>query len=161
MPGEDCWHSWTTIELSTVHSAIQRDLVMPKQVVLQVEDDEASHFVFRELFQEICPDLSLQRARNGFEALAALHDLAADPSFRIVLIILDVFLPLMNGWEFLGSMRAIESLRQIPVVMFTGQILERDRLRSLELGIEYVQKPADLRKLLLLIKEICSRATSA
>ena len=58
-------------------------------------------------------------------------------------------------------MRAVESLRQIPVLMFTNQTIERERLRNLELGVEYVQKPADLLKLLLLIKEICSRATSA
>ena len=133
---------------------------MTKQMVLQIEDDEAGHFVFRELFQEICPDLCLQRARNGYEELAALHDLVADPSCRVVLIILDVFLPVMNGWEFLESMRAAESLRQIPVVMFTGQTIEPDRLRTLELGVEYIQKPGDLLTLLLLIKESCSRATS-
>ena len=133
---------------------------MTKQVVLQVEDDEASHFIFRQIFQEVCPTSCLQGARNGCEALTAIRDLAADPSCRVVLVILDVFLPLMNGWEFLDSMRAVESLRQIPVVMFTSQTIERERLRSLELGVEYVQKPADLRTLMLLIKEICSRATS-
>jgi CheY-like chemotaxis protein len=131
--------------------------VTTEQVVLQVEDDEASYFVFRELFEEICPDIRLQRAQNGVEALAMIRSLAEDPSIRLTLIILDVFLPLMNGWEVLASIRAIESLRTIPVVMFTGQIIERDRKRSVELDVEYLQKPADLRALTLLVKEICAK----
>ena len=130
---------------------------MTEQVVLQVEDDEASYFVFRELFEEICPDIRLQRAQNGVEALAMIRGLAEDPSIRLTLVILDVFLPLMNGWEVLASVRAVESLRTIPVVMFTGQIIERDQKRSAELDVEYVQKPADLRALTLLVKEICAK----
>jgi CheY-like chemotaxis protein len=130
-------------------------------VVLQVEDDEASHFVFRQLFEEICPDLRLQRAKNGAEALSMIQDLAGDPAVRIALVLLDVFLPLVDGWEVLASMRAIESLRQIPVVMLTGQIIERDQARCEALGVEYIQKPSELRTLVLLIKEICAKATAA
>jgi CheY-like chemotaxis protein len=130
-------------------------------VVLQVEDDEASHFVFRQLFEEICPDLRLQRAKNGAEALSMIQDLAGDPATPLALVILDVFLPLVDGWEVLASIRAIESLRQIPVVMFTGQIIERDQARCAQLGVEYVQKPSELRTLVLLVKEICDKAAAA
>jgi CheY-like chemotaxis protein len=130
-------------------------------VVLQVEDDDASHFVFRQLFEEICPDLCLQRAKNGAEALTMIQDLAGDPAMRLALVLLDVFLPLVDGWEVLASMRAIESLRQIPVVMLTGQIIERDQERCAALGVEYIQKPSELRTLVLLIKEICNKAAAA
>jgi len=130
---------------------------MTEQVVLQVEDDEANYFIFRELFEEICPGIQLQRAQNGVEAIAMIRSLAEDPSMRLALVILDVFLPLMNGWEVLASIRAVESLKKIPVVMFTGQILDRDRKRSEELDVEYLQKPSDLRSLTLLVREICAR----
>ena len=130
---------------------------MTEQVVLQVEDDEANYFIFRELFEETCPDIQLQRAQNGVEVIAMIRSLAEDPSMRLALVILDVFLPLMNGWEVLASIRAVESLKKIPVVMFTGQILDRDRKRSVELDVEYLQKPSDLRSLTLLVKEICAR----
>ena len=87
--------------------------------VLQVEDDDASSFVFRELFEEICPDIRLQRARNGVEALTIIRDINKDPSVRLDLVLLDVFLPLINGFEVLASIRAVESFREIPVVVFT------------------------------------------
>ena len=127
-------------------------------MVLQVEDDEASYFIFRQLFEEICPDLRLERVSNGLEALKMIRSLAEDPSIKLALVVLDVFLPLMNGWELLASIRAVESLKTIPVVMFTGQILDRDRERSIELAVQYLQKPSNLRALTLLIKEICAKA---
>ena len=128
-----------------------------EQVVLQVEDDEASYFIFRQLFEEICPDLRLERASNGMEALEMILSLAEDPSIRLVLVILDVFLPLMNGWELLASIRAVESLKTTSVVMFTGQVLDRDRERSIELDVQCLQKPSNLRDLTLLVKEICAK----
>jgi hypothetical protein len=42
---------------------------MTEQRVLQVEDDDAGYFVFRELFEKICPDIRLQRAKDGAEAV--------------------------------------------------------------------------------------------
>jgi CheY-like chemotaxis protein len=132
--------------------------IMTEQIVLQVEDDDASSFVFREMFEEICPDIRLQTARNGVEALTIIRDINEDPSVRLDLVLLDVFLPLMNGFEVLASIRAVESFREIPVVVFTGQIIERDRVRCAELNAEYIQKPPDLRSLISLVKEICARA---
>ena len=73
---------------------------------------------------------------------------------------MDVFLPLLGGWEVLDCLRADESLRQVPVVMFTGQILTRDRLRCAALDVEYIEKPSDLQALVSLVKEICARVES-
>ena len=129
---------------------------MTEQVVVQVEDDDASYFIFRELFEEICPDIRLQRAQNGVEALAMIRSLTENLSIRLVLVILDVFLPLTNGWEVLASIRA-ESLSTIPVVMFTGQVLDRDWKRAVELGVEYLRKPSNLTALTLLVKQMCAR----
>ena len=55
---------------------------MVEDVVLQVEDDEASYFAFRELFKEICPDIRLERAQDGEQALTMIRDLVADPTVR-------------------------------------------------------------------------------
>jgi CheY-like chemotaxis protein len=133
---------------------------MVEDVVLQVEDDEASYFVFRALFQETCPDIRLERAQDGEEALTMIRNLVADPAVRLALVLMDVFLPFLGGWEVLATLRADESLRQVQVVMFTGQILERDRLRCAALDVEYIEKPSDLQGLVSLVKEICARVGS-
>jgi CheY-like chemotaxis protein len=130
---------------------------MTEQVILHVEDDDASYFIFHKLFKEICPEIRLERARDGAEALVIIEGLVMDPAVLLRLILLDVFLPMMGGWEVLADIRATESLRQLPVLMFTGVIQESDRARCAALNVEYVEKPKDLQALILLIKEICDR----
>ena len=130
---------------------------MTEQVILQVEDDDASYFVFSEMFKEICPDIRLQRSRDGAEALKTIRSLVVDPAIDLRLLLLDVFLPMVNGWEVLDSIRADDSLKQLRVLMFTNVLLERDQKRCTALGVEYREKPSDLRALTTLIKEICAR----
>jgi len=130
-------------------------------VVLQVEDDDAGYFVFDDIFKKICPDIRLERAHDGSEALEKIEKLTADPRVDLRLILLDVFLPMIDGWEVLESIRAVEEYKQVPVVIFTNLVLERDRMRCAALGVEYLEKPGDLESLILLVKEICARANSA
>jgi CheY-like chemotaxis protein len=126
-------------------------------VVLQIEDDEGSHFVFRQLFEELCPELKLHRAKDGIEAMAMIKSLAGDSSAQLALVVLDVFLPIENGWNVLEQIRAEELSRQTPVVMFTGQTIQRDQSRAHQLGVQYIQKPGDLASLILIVKEICAK----
>lgn len=134
---------------------------MNELVLLQIEDDDGSYFVFNELFKEICPDIRLQRARDGVEALEKIQQLVKDPMIDLRLVLLDVFLPMVNGWEVLESIRADESTKQVPVVIFTSLLSGRDRLRCLGLDVEYREKPSDLRALIELVKEICTRVGGA
>ena len=134
---------------------------MADPVVLQVEDDDAGYFVFNDLFKRICPDIHLERARDGSEALEKIEKLTADPALDLRLVLLDVFLPMIDGWKVLESIRAVEELKQVPVVIFTNLVLERDRVRSAALGVQYLEKPGDLQSLILLVKEICARANIA
>ncbi len=131
---------------------------MAEQVILYVEDDDASHAVFREVFKDVCPEMRLERARDGTEALVAIQILVRDPGIDLRLILLDVFLPMMGGWEVLDAIRKIERLKELPVVMFTNLVRERDRARCIALAIDYLEKPTDLRALIALAKEICARA---
>ena len=55
---------------SSVHSS-----TMAQDVVLSVQDDEANFFILAELFKDVCPNLLLEREKNGIEALALLRHL--------------------------------------------------------------------------------------
>jgi CheY-like chemotaxis protein len=131
---------------------------MTQQVILHVEDDDASYAVFSEVFKDICPEMRLERARDGVEALVTIQILVRDPAIDLRLILLDVFLPMMGGWEVLDAIRKVELLKELPVVMFTNLVRERDRARCIALGVDYLEKPTDLRALIALVKEICARA---
>jgi CheY-like chemotaxis protein len=130
---------------------------MPEQVVLNVEDDEASYFVLQKLFKEICPDAELKRATNGVEALESIQSLSENPDVHLRLVLLDINLPTISGWEVLQAIRAVESFANLPVVMFTALARESDRARCLGLGVEYFEKPSDVKRLVEMIREVCDK----
>jgi len=68
-----------------------------------------------------------------------------EPYLRV--IVLDVKLPKIDGFEVLKELKADERTRSIPVVMLTSSNLERDVARAYELGANgYVQKPVDFER---------------
>ena len=132
---------------------------MPCPVVMSVEDDDGSYAVLRELLQEAYPDVRVERARNGSEALKQLKGMAQDPSVEVRLVLLDVRLPGMSGFEVLATIRDNESLRRVPIVVLTGKAEEADRLACLENGAQdYLEKPWDLQGLENVLKAACVRA---
>lgn len=132
---------------------------MSHPVVVSVEDDDGGYVVLRELLRETHPEVRLERARDGAEALAKLKSLSADATVQVRLVLLDLRLPGMSGMEVLVAIRADESFRQIPIVVLTGKAREADRVLCLDNGAqEYIEKPWDLRGLEKVIKAACATA---
>ena len=97
--------------------------------------------------------------REGFEVLEAEDGEKAMDLFYsnkdIALVILDVMMPKMDGWQVL---REIRESSQVPVVMLTARADEKDELRGFELGVdEYVTKPFSPRTLVARVNAILRR----
>jgi DNA-binding response OmpR family regulator len=87
------------------------------------------------------------KAANGREALAQVQ--AEHPD----LILLDVMMPVMDGWEVLRTIKSNDETMHIPVVMVTAKIGEDDRMRGLREGAtEYICKPFAPREVVNRIK---------
>ena len=82
------------------------------------------------------------RVVDGEAALAAARE-------RPDVIILDVMMPIVDGFEVLGRLKADPDLRAIPVIMLTARGQERDVLSGLQAGAaDYIVKPFSLKELL-------------
>ena len=97
--------------------------------------------------------------REGFEVLEAGDGEKAMDIFYsnkdIALVILDVMMPKMDGWQVLGELRESS---QVPVIMLTARSDEKDELRGFELGVdEYVTKPFSPRTLVARVNAILRR----
>ena len=97
--------------------------------------------------------------REGFEVLEAEDGEKAMDLFYsnkdIALVILDVMMPKMDGWQVL---REIRESSQVPVIMLTARADEKDELRGFELGVdEYVTKPFSPRTLVARVNAILRR----
>jgi len=86
-------------------------------------------------------------ASQGLDALEEMH--AENPE----LVILDVMMPGMNGWQVLERKGADPQIAQIPVILLTVLAEDMDVMKGLEKGaIEYITKPFDLAHLVSTVK---------
>ena len=106
-----------------------------KKQILVVEDN----LLNREMLVEILTDkYSVLEAENGQEAL----DVLQQHGDRIALILLDVMMPVMDGFTFLDRVKVDEDLSLIPVIVMTQSDNENDEIRALSHGAtDFVPKP--------------------
>jgi two-component system cell cycle response regulator DivK len=106
--------------------------------------------------------LSRRLTRRGFEVLTAggaADGLARARADRPQVILMDVKMPDMDGYEATRRLKADEATHNIPVVVLTAQAMPEDRDRALEAGAdEYESKPVDLARLLEKIGALLERA---
>jgi CheY-like chemotaxis protein len=96
-------------------------------------------------------------AKDGMEALEILHSIAPPD-----LILLDVEMPRMDGYELLSTLRAHEAYRNLPVIMVTSRASEKHRRRALDLGASgYVVKPFQDEALLNVIRHLVRQSRQA
>lgn len=113
-----------------------------KQVVV-AEDDRNDAFFLQHAFQEAKIPNPCVVLRDGQEAMD--HLLVLEWARACCLVVTDLKMPRVNGFELLGWLRAQEHLRGLPAVVLTASADEEDRRRALALGArDLFVKPTDL-----------------
>jgi len=113
--------------------------------VLIVEDDED----LREMMAQLLTLEGFQTATvaNGREALEYLHQ-ASKPD----VILLDLMMPVMDGWEFRRQQQADPAIAPVPVIVLSA--LDQGRASNLE-ATAFLKKPLDFDRLLMLVRAYC------
>ncbi|MGH8129400.1 MAG: hybrid sensor histidine kinase/response regulator, partial [Steroidobacteraceae bacterium] len=94
-------------------------------------------------------------AKDGLEAVSVLQDEIPD------VILLDIEMPRMDGYEVASHVRNDARLKDIPIVMITSRVGEKHRARAIELGVnEYLGKPYQEGQLLQAIEPLVRRAAT-
>ncbi len=124
--------------------------------VLVVEDDPEQAEILREQLQHA--QYRVEVAATGNEALSLAQGLVPD------LVLLDVILPDLDGYQVCARLRRHSETEMVPVVMLTGLGATEDRIRALEVGADdFLTKPYNLDELLARVKSLMRirRATRA
>lgn len=118
-----------------------------KPRILAVDDDERNlALLTAKLDRE---GYELATAGNGIEALAKVAAFSPD------LIIMDVMMPRMDGYEALRQLKSREETRYIPVIMLTGRAEIEDKVMGFEVGAEdYINKPYSLQEVAARVKSL-------
>ncbi|WP_437555376.1 response regulator [Sorangium sp. So ce367] len=108
--------------------------------IILVEDDDVDVMGVQRALRDVTAAFSLWIAHDGVEALAVLRSNQVPAERRLVL--LDLSLPRMNGFELLRSMRADPALKSTVVVVLTSSTNESDKAAAYRLNIAgYLLKP--------------------
>lgn len=136
---------------ATLHESQKPDKEIgkqPSQLKVMIVDDSPS---VRHLTSNIIKNAgwAVTLAKDGLEALEILQDLREIPD----IILSDVEMPRMDGYEFLASLKRQDDLQTIPVVMITSRSNQKHRQKAIDLGVsEYLTKPFDDATLIETIK---------
>ena len=120
--------------------------------VLVVEDNEITRDSLLLLLRE--EGFDADGAENGLEALRELRT-----GYDACLILLDLFMPVMDGWTFRFEQRNDPALADIPVVVLTATVNPADEARRVG-AVAGMQKPLDVPVLLELVAQYCPRTHS-
>ena len=125
---------------------------MPK--VLLVEDNEMNRDM-----------LSRRLIRRGFEVVVAVdgeQGVATATLERPDIILMDMSLPVLDGWEATRRLKAAETTRAIPVIALTAHAMSGDRDKAIEAGCDdYDTKPIELPRLLEKIGRLLGQSFTA
>lgn len=121
---------------------------MPK--ILLVEDNEMNRDM-----------LSRRLAKRGYEVVIAVdgqQGVALAQSEAPTLILMDMSLPILDGWEVTRQLKSTPGTRAIPIIALTAHAMSGDREKAMEAGADdFDTKPVDLGRLLEKIEALLAR----
>jgi CheY-like chemotaxis protein len=129
--------------LERLHMA---DAVFEGKKVLIVDDDVRNVFALTSVFER--RGMEVVFAENGREGVEALK---ANPDISLVLM--DIMMPEMDGYEATRAMREMPDFQRLPIVALTAKAMKGDREKSIASGAsDYITKPVDVDQLLSLMR---------
>ena len=125
---------------------------MAGNTILVVDDEQRMRKLVRDFLTK--QNFRVLEAADGEEAVDVFME-----NKDIVLVILDVMMPKMDGWE---TCREIRQYSKVPIIMLTARGGENDELRGFELGVdEYIAKPFSPKILVARVEALLRRTNSA
>ena len=111
-------------------------------IVFLVEDNKINMLLAKTLITQILPNVSIFEFENGKEVVKKASELKPD------LILMDIQMPEMNGYEATAEIRKIANLEQTPIIALTAGTIVGEKEKCIEAGMnDYITKPIDRENL--------------
>ena len=131
---------------SQVQIQYDREEIFKGKRVLIVDDDIRNIYAVSSILGD--KDMVIITAENGRDALDALQK---DP--KVDLILMDIMMPEMDGYEAIGKIRQQKEFKNVPIIALTAKAMKGDRQKCIDAGAnDYLSKPVDVDKLLSLLR---------
>ncbi len=121
-----------------------------------IDDDEMYQYIITRQIVKLCPEAKVISYRHGTEAIEALKALATGDFLPWDVILLDINMPVMDGWQFLGILEAMVSEigKMVDIYVVSTSVDTRDTEKALaDKNVKaYISKPIPADKLLQIIQ---------
>ena len=129
-----------------INSLYDKEAVFYEKKILLVDDDMRNLFALSKILTE--RGMEIIKAENGKSALAML-DLHPD----IHLVLMDVMMPEMDGYEAMKTIRSQARFKKLPLIALTAKAMKDDKQKCIDAGAnDYISKPIDVERLLSLMR---------
>ena len=129
-------------------------MVEKEKIILYVDDDEEDREFLSFVLAKASPQVQVQLAENGLEALDYLNMVKG--SSPPCLIVLDLNMPYLDGRETCLRIKTDEALKGVPVIIFSSSEKPDDKRSFNEMGIEYFTKPDHIEQFQKIAKHMVS-----
>ena len=124
------------------------DVSGEKKKILLIDDDELQHKIADNMLSD---EFEVFKAKSGNDALSYLYN----GSFIPNLILLDILMPEMDGWEVFNRIKALSLLKNVPIIFITALNTTTEQNRAFEVGAaDFIAKPYSREELTERIRKI-------
>lgn len=118
-----------------------------KQILI-IDDDSKNIFALSAVLKaKKFQCISALSAQQGLQILSS--------NKNVGIVLMDMMMPEMDGYEAIGKIKSDENLKDIPVIAITAQAMTGDREKCLEAGANgYISKPVDVDELMVLLNQL-------
>jgi two-component system, cell cycle response regulator DivK len=133
---------------------VARIMTNNQKTILLVEDNEDNLVVYRTILEHV--GYRVVEARDGEEGVSRAREQLPD------LILMDISIPKMDGWEATQTLKRDATTRDIPIIALTAHALEEDRQRAIQAGCDgYLAKPVEPRRVVQEVERFVGPAQPA
>lgn len=123
-----------------------KEVILKNKKILLVDDDMRNVFALSSLLED--KGIKIIAAKNGIDGIKKLKE---NPDINLVLM--DIMMPEMDGYEATREIRKIEKYKKLPIIALTAKAMKEDREKCIAAGAnDYLSKPVDTEKLLSLLR---------
>jgi CheY-like chemotaxis protein len=131
---------------SIINNLHDKEAVFRSKKILLVDDDSRNVFALSKVLQE--RGMEIIKAENGKIAMEMLHK---HP--EIDLVLMDIMMPEMDGYEAMIKIRLQEKFKNLPVIALTAKAMKEDKQKCIDAGAnDYITKPIEADRLLSLMR---------
>jgi len=148
-------HKYTDLQQQALNMLHDQDAMLKGRQVLVVDDDMRNMFALTRVLEQT--GIEVIQAQNGRVAIDILSALQQP----IELILMDMMMPVMDGYDATREIRKMPLYRDTPIIALTAKAMPADRQQCLDAGAcEYLTKPLDIDKVLSMLRIWLYRSSS-